>query len=130
MRLLAGSSAAAFQITCLELEVPEVPLRDVMRDFKPTLFPNLTEVAIYLGGESLELYGSEKAEKLMKSAIAYFYAAKKLKVLRVCDTCWYCPVKTALVDFEFPPALEIFGWHESPRSTSGSSPSSRPRDNS
>ncbi|KAL9935700.1 hypothetical protein V8E36_005277 [Tilletia maclaganii] len=111
MHLLNAPNITAWPITCLELETTDVTLLNVMRDFNPASFPNLVEVPVHACGRYLREYGEVDAEGRMKRAIFNFYKAKKLKVLRITEMCYDCPEQDALIDFEFPPALEIFGWN-------------------
>ncbi|KAL9935708.1 hypothetical protein V8E36_005285 [Tilletia maclaganii] len=114
IKLLRPPSATAHSITCLEIDTDCYDLRDVMRAFDPALFPNLVEVGIVTHKKTTAAYSPDEVEGCIKNAIAFFYSAEQLRILRICEGHARCPDRDILLNHEFPPALEYFGWLDPP----------------
>ncbi|KAE8229659.1 hypothetical protein CF326_g5364 [Tilletia indica] len=123
LSILTARPEAAQAVTCLELEASDSELGAFLRSFDPTIFENLVEVGITLNlSENLPRpwrrteYVAPSVESMIASVISHFVPARSLRVLRLDEGDGSYPSADILLDHEFPPALEYFGWLEPPDS--------------
>ncbi|KAE8262338.1 hypothetical protein A4X09_0g7482 [Tilletia walkeri] len=110
--ILTTRPETAQAVTCLQLDVWEFQRRNFFRSFDPTIFENLAEVGIRLKSSTEEPRRRivPSVESPIASAISHFVPARSLRVLCICEGQARCPSNDILLDHEFPPALEYFGW--------------------